>query len=61
LANSLIFKSGLVLIFSQAASNDSLERGGFAVVAEVMMGCAGQGDYAEAKRTESKPVVKQCF
>lgn len=27
----------------------------------VMMGCAGNGDYAEAKRTESKPVVKQCF
>ncbi len=33
----------------------------FLLILFVMMGCAGQGDYAEAKRTESKPVVKQCF
>ena len=34
----------------------------FLLILLVMMGCAGQGDYAEAKRIESKPVVvKQCF
>ena len=34
----------------------------FLLILLVMMGCAGQGDYAEAKRTEPKPVVvKQCF
>lgn len=33
----------------------------FLLVLFVMLGCAGNGDYAEAKRTESKPVVKQCF
>lgn len=35
--------------------------GVFLVVLLLMLGCAGQGDYAEAKRTEYKPVVKQCF
>ena len=34
--------------------------GVFLLVLFVMMGCAGQGDYAEAKRKES-PVVRQCF
>jgi len=33
----------------------------FLLILFVMMGCAGQGDYEEKKRTESKPVVKQCF
>jgi len=33
----------------------------FLLVLLLMLGCAGQGDYAEAKRTESKLVVKQCF
>ena len=33
----------------------------FLLVLLLMLGCAGQGDYAEAKRTESKPVVRQCF
>lgn len=33
----------------------------FLLVLFVMLGCAGQGDYEEAKRTESNPVVKQCF
>lgn len=33
--------------------------GMFLLVMLLMLGCAGQGDYAEAKRTESKPVVKQ--
>lgn len=33
--------------------------GVFLLILLVMMGCAGKGDYEEAKRTES-PVVKQC-
>ena len=35
--------------------------GVFLLVMLLMLGCAGQGDYAEAKRTESNPVVKQSF
>jgi hypothetical protein len=35
--------------------------GVFLLVLFVMMGCAGKGDYEDAKRTESKPVVRQCF
>lgn len=34
--------------------------GVFLLILFVMMGCVGQGDYAEAKRTEFKPVAKQC-
>ena len=34
----------------------------FLLILLVMLGCAGNGDYAEAKRKEPKPVVvKQCF
>ena len=35
--------------------------GVFLLVMLFMLGCAGQGDYEDAKRTEPKPVVKQCF
>jgi len=35
--------------------------GVFLLVMLLMLGCAGQVDYEDAKRTESKPVVKQCF